>query len=424
MISAVMLFAGGVILARWLGPESLGVYSVVLSLASLASLPITSGLPTLVTRETAKAFDSGEHGIIRGLWRFALGLVLASLLLAAILLVITSSLQEDSARVPFSYLAIGFLLVPLMGLDLLRGSAMQGLGSGVWSQMPDALVRPAVFLILLVLGTQVVSGDHLVYGLAANACAAALSFFVGTILLRRITSGRLLPVRAEYHPRVWLRALVSLGALSATQRVLGNIDVLMLGWLGPATDVGLYKVALQGVALMVIVQSAVSAILAARFSTSFAAGDIEAIRRVSDHALLLYIAGSAVFVVAFLSFGEQFIVLFFGPRYTGAVAILTILAIGQLVNALTGPVLDILVMSGHVRPALISASVGCLLVIGSATITVPLFGAPGMAISTASGVALANLMMAASVKNCVGFDATLLGAIPRWSKGRRRRKLI
>ena len=415
ILSAAMLFSVGVILARWLGPEDLGVYSMILAAVGIASLPVTAGLPILLTRETARAYKSGQHGLLRGLWSFALGLVLTALLLAVVLLAIVEPLLlKNFTHVKFGYIAVGFLIVLLTGLDLLRSSAMQGLGSGVWSQLPDALVRPAVFFTLLFAGTQLVIADRLAYGLWTYSLAAGLSFLFGMILLRRSIAGRVTLSRSEYRIRIWLKSLVSLGAFSGTQTVLGNAAVLMLGWLGSDREVGLYKVALQGLALMIIAQSGVSAILAARFSGSFADGDMHAVKRVSDHALALYVSGSVVFLIAFAIAGKPFVRLFFGDRYEGAVAILTILAVGQFVNAITGPAVDVLMMSGHVRPAVVSGIVGCIVLIGTASTTIAMFGAPGMAMSAALGVAIANVLMAIAVSRAVGFDPTIFGASRRW----------
>ncbi|MDA9003874.1 oligosaccharide flippase family protein [bacterium] len=56
-----------VLFARLLGPEEYGIYTLILSLIILLGLPSQSGVPTLVTRETAKYKHLNDWGHIKGL---------------------------------------------------------------------------------------------------------------------------------------------------------------------------------------------------------------------------------------------------------------------------------------------------------------------------------------------------------------------
>ena len=62
-------FAVATALARGLGTAGYGVYSYVFSLVSLLAIPAQLGLPSLVVRETAKAYVHQQWALMKGLWR-------------------------------------------------------------------------------------------------------------------------------------------------------------------------------------------------------------------------------------------------------------------------------------------------------------------------------------------------------------------
>ncbi len=64
-------FISAIILARALGAEGLGVYAATFALLTICSMPLEFGLPSLVTREVAKYWQTDDHSHIRGLLKFS-----------------------------------------------------------------------------------------------------------------------------------------------------------------------------------------------------------------------------------------------------------------------------------------------------------------------------------------------------------------
>jgi O-antigen/teichoic acid export membrane protein len=91
----------------------------------------------------------------------------------------------------------------------------------------------------------------------------------------------------------------------------------------------------------------------------------------------------------------QFLLGLFGPGFRAGAPILRILAIGQLVNGLTGPCGFSLLMTGRQRDfAIITAVVAGLTLIGGYLI-IPIWGGVGAATVTAGSVAALNGSMLA-----------------------------
>ena len=53
LISRGLAMVAGIIYARYLGPEQFGLYSFVLAIIAMATLPVVAGLPHLLVREVA-----------------------------------------------------------------------------------------------------------------------------------------------------------------------------------------------------------------------------------------------------------------------------------------------------------------------------------------------------------------------------------
>lgn len=60
VVAAGLGFAISVVLARLLGPELFGVYSIAISVSNIASTVLTLGLPLLIVRQVA-IYESGAQ---------------------------------------------------------------------------------------------------------------------------------------------------------------------------------------------------------------------------------------------------------------------------------------------------------------------------------------------------------------------------
>jgi len=413
LLSALILFFISVLLANWLGPEGYGLYAIVFSAASVIGIPITCGLPTLLTRETATLTASAKFGLWKGLLKLALALVVVISIAGAAVLGIYSFSSEDATRLATGYGAIAIALAPVMGLDRLRGAIMQGLGSALWAQIPEALIRPGALLVALLIGVYGYTGNPLAYAIAAYAVAALISFAAGSLLLKRLVGGRLTGVNPEYRAKEWLLSLLSLGMLSSTQTIVVNADILILGWLASAGDVAAYKVALQGVVLMMIVQIGIGEVLSTRFSRCFASRDLAGLAYISDRSVVFSSLAAIGTLAAFVLFGERAIHLLFGNGYDAAFAVLLVLAAGHLINALSGPAINMILMGGFDKTAIKAVALGGGTAIFMAILLVPRFSSLGMAIASATGAVITRFFMAILVKQKLDFDPSILGAIRR-----------
>jgi O-antigen/teichoic acid export membrane protein len=94
----------------------------------------------------------------------------------------------------------------------------------------------------------------------------------------------------------------------------------------------------------------------------------------------------------------------FGEAFEAGATCLVWLAAGQAVNALCGPVMYLLNMTGHERPAQRIVWAAALVNLALNLWAIPRFGIAGAAVATALSMALWNVAAAVAVKRLLGLS--------------------
>ncbi len=415
LASAGLAFALTIVLARALGPTGYGVYAYVFALVSIIAIPAELGLPTLVVRETAGAHADEQWGLMRGVWRWsaaAVGALAGTVALVAGTL--AWSLADRFTGEQLATFAWGLLLVPLIALGNLAGAALRGLRNVLQGQLPELVLRPAVFVALsaaaLLSGSGRFTADT---AMALHVAGAASALAVGAWLLARARPAQV--ARAplpEYESQRWLGSALPLALVAGMYLIHQQTDIVVLGLFMGSGDVGAYRVAAQAATFVAFGLQAVNTVVAPQFARLYGARDIARLQWVATFSarvilvLTVPVAGLLVF------FGEAVIELVFGAAYAPGYAALGILAIGQLFNAAFGSVGFLLNMTGHERDTArgMAIAVAVNLVLNVALI--PRFGLEGAATATALTLALWNLLLWNAVRARLGIDSTALGKRP------------
>ncbi|OCC22909.1 hypothetical protein MB02_14160 [Croceicoccus estronivorus] len=396
------------VLARVLGAHEYGLYSYILSIAMILAIPVQCGLPNLIVRETARLLHEGRLRQMRALWKWS-GTV--AILAAACVGAVTAWAAHTWVQAELSTgLTIAALaLVPLLALGSLRSAALRGLGRPVQGQWPDIVLRPA--LLIGAAGLTVLAGTKLnaIGVLCLHTAAALLAFLAGALLLARAAPRITSDDTPAYHHRAWLSAGLFLGISSSTEIVSRNLDIIMLGILRPAAEVGYYKVASTFAILGSTVLTALNLVLQPRIAQYLAAGDREGVEHLVTFVARLTLGSSLLIFLGLLLFGQTILQVAFGTEYAQAYMPMAILAAGQLANAGFGPVMLLLNMAGHekvvMRGVILSAVVNLVL----NALLIPRFGTLGAAVATAIAYLTWNAALYQQVRVRMGLDATAFG---------------
>lgn len=415
LVGALANLVLAILLARILNPQGYGVYSYVLAVVSFLGIPAQLGLPNLVVRETAKAQVLQQWGVMRGLWRWSnLTVGIISLTLAVAGLGVAWSYREDFTSTQVATFLFGLLLVPLVALGNIRGAALRGLRRVVLGQLPEHVLRPC-FLILFVLAITLNLAPFTLtpaQAMGFNVLAAGAAFIIGAALLWHARPNEVAAAPVPlYETRTWTTSALPLAFVAGMQMISQHTDILMLGIIGSAEEVGIYKVAVAGAALVAFGLQAVNMVVAPHFARLHVQGEMVKLQRlvtVSARTILFF---SIPVVLVFVLFGEDILTLFFGAAYAPGYIPMAILAIGQLVNTAMGSVGILLNMTGHERDTARGVAVAAAANVALNLVLIPPFGMKGAALATALALTIWNLILWGSVRRRLNLESMAFGLI-------------
>lgn len=412
-----LTFVLAVLLARVLGAAEYGVYTYTMSWIRLLIIFAILGQGRLLTRNMAIYLGDSDWGRMRGLltWTNRATLI-ASVLIALVAGTVAFFLVQDNPAL-LTALLVAFLLLPLLALTRLRQAALTGMHHIVTGQIPDLLVQPLLF-IMLVSAIAFLSAIELtaIGALWLNVIATAVAFLLGAgLLFQRIPDG----TRATtpvYDGRAWILAAIPLLLADATHVINSRVDSIMLGTLQGTAEVGIYSAATRGAELITFGLIAVNTTLAPTIASLYARGETQRLQRILTNGARAVLLFSVLVGAALILFGQWFLALF-GPEFVAGYSALVILSVGRIINASTGSVANVLVMTGHERTVALGVGLGSVLNIILNLTLIPRYGLNGAAIATASSMILWNLVLVVVAKRTVGLNTTAFRFRRRRAKG-------
>jgi O-antigen/teichoic acid export membrane protein len=148
----------------------------------------------------------------------------------------------------------------------------------------------------------------------------------------------------------------------------------------------------------------------------YAAGEMDKLQRMITKSARVILIGSLPIAIVLILFGHWFLLFFFGQDFILGEKALAILGGGQLLNAASGSVGLLLIMTGHERDAAMCVGVSALLNIMLNAVLIPRWGLEGAATATATTVIFSNSLLAILVYKRLGIHSTALGEIRLWKQ--------
>lgn len=384
-----MLLLANIVLARSLSVAEFGVFGFAIALATVLAIPMSGGLPLLLTREVATYSQQENWSAYRGLVGMAYCWVLG---ISAIMGIGLVGWGLISGQRPDSTLLITFLLLPFLGLNGIRNGILKGLGKPVLAEAPTLLVQPALMIVgylsLASLGLAAVVNALWWYLLVVVAV-----FILASVMLWRVQPTAVHQVAPDIGdlPR-WRRAILPLALVSAATVISAQISVLLLGFYGNEEAIAQMRVAERGTLLVVFPTLFMNSIIGPYFVKALKSGKKDEIRRVTRYSARLVFAASVPLALILLFFGQNLLAWTFGAPYDALSYLPMMILIGaHIVSFALGDGGMLLALGQHEKHTLYSQllSLTITLVIASALI-VP-FGAVGAAIGAGAGILTAKV---------------------------------
>ncbi len=392
---AALGFGTEVVLARLLPVDEYGTYVYVWAWLNVIGLICTLGFKGALVRFVSGFRTDEKWGHLRGVLRFATqSTMLTSIVLGACVAIGALVLRPVSASDPmYTGMAAGMVALPLLVLNIIRQSALQGLKRVVKADIPYFLVRRVLLVIFVLAWVWAWGKLTAVKTLLLVAVALLLSFLLATYWLRRAVDTRVLETVPNYERMRWIRTAFPFLLISGAALIQSKTDILMLGTLSSSEEAGIYGAATRVTALISFGLNASNMIVAPLISEYYNEGERERLQT------LIAIASAGVFAYTvlagiFLATTGKWVLGIFGGSFVVGYAPMVILILGNTVNALAGPVGYVMTMTGRQWTASKAFGIGAVInIILNATL-VPFFGMVGAAVATALSTTIWNVALA------------------------------
>lgn len=373
-------FLLGAAVARYLGPEQFGVFTLALAVSDLAGIFATLGLERLLARELLRHPEQQQELLGTGFWS---SLVAAGTLYTALIVPLA---QCTKGELSTCLLLAGLLMIsaPLAMLNL-QFSVQLKAGYGAIAANLAFVVSCAVRIWLILQ-------------------AASVASFVGALLIEPIGAAMVLYLfyrRAGYRVSTWrwsgklaqrlMREAWPLLLSGFAAMIYMRIDQVMLAGLTERTEVGLYGAAVRCSEVWYFLPMALGAsLLPALVRSRDLGGDIyfRRLQRYYDlNAALAY-----VLILVLVPMAPWLFAVVFGGNYAGAEVILQIHILASLFVFLGVARGQYLMIEGWTRFALVATTLGAVANVLLNLMFIPRWGAIGAAVATIISQVLASLL--------------------------------
>lgn len=409
-----LAFLVGVQLARGLGAEGYGVYGVAMSILAVLMVPAELGMPQLLIREVGAAQVAGDWGRMRGVMRWASRAAWLTSMVILLAVLAWAFASDRHLQMPLTLtLLAGCCLVPLTALGRQKGAALLALQQIVKGQIPDAVVRPAVFSLLLLLAHLAAVRPSPALAMGFGTLSAGVAFIVVVAMYHKHLPAPVLDAAPSGDARRWWASALPMALTEGMRSLQGNIAVLVMGMLAPAAAVGVFRVAVSVsvvIALPVSLFTLVGSPLVARLH---AQGDVLRMQRLIGWLALGMTTGSILLALPFFLAGEPLMALVFGEEFRASNSPLLILCVGGVLYSLLGPAVVVLNMTGHERRVTRAFMVSVAALLLLATPLVYFHGATGAAFASALAMVVGNLIMWKDARRLLSLDSSTFSLLRR-----------
>lgn len=378
------------VVARYLGADTWGEFSLALSVATFGAILGTAGLDKGMIKLTA----AGETKVqVSDLYRKSIFITVVISMLVSIIFYFSSSWLAASLfgkpGLTVSFKLVSLVILPLSVL-MINASTLQGLKKISSYAFINYVAKNLFTLFFLMLFMMLISNSQVV----------VLAFIAGIYVITIMSmfwlmheGVRLVRIQFPDNEKAGYRTLYNISFPLLIAGLLlfikGWIDTIMVGIFLTEQDVGIYNIALKLSGLITIIYVAVSNIAAPKFAEAFAENNHLKLDNIVQYSTRIIFYVTLPLIILFVIFPEQ-ILSVFGDEFRRGNIVLILLSVAGFTKIISGSVGYFLNMTDSQVAFLVITSVTALLGIILNYLLIPVYGINGAATATLIGLIFWN----------------------------------
>jgi O-antigen/teichoic acid export membrane protein len=389
-LGSVFRYLFSIFMARWLGPQMLGLYSLANAVTRIgeifAMMGLDNGVLRFVSREDRNSINA-EKSIYSSIkMGFISSIFIGIILFLSAEWIVLNVLNEDIFLI--TIIKVFSLTLPFTVIGLIASFATQGFKVMKYKIFVNQIINPAVLLISMVT-------SYLVFGIKiAVLIPTVLTSLIGMVFilmfLKRFIKLDLQKIISTPANSEILRFSLPLMFVSAIGIIMHWIDILMLGIYSDANAVGMYHPIERTAGLIRMILFAFAGIFAPLFSQYFYEENFVKMKQIYQLSTKwIFVATTPLFL--FLILFSSPMLMLFGSEFNNGLA-LQILTLGIMMQAFFGLGSSSLTMSGFSNLNLFNVLVALAVNILLNIFLIPEYGIIGAATATTTALVVISVL--------------------------------
>ena len=404
IIGSGLIFGRDIFLARTLGAQQFGLYSIGWMILNLFMGLAIFGLDYSVIHFVSK-FDGLDQKHLKGNVAQALFTpILVGGLFGLILYILAPTIANRIFHDPelmrvFQQFSPGFALFGGLTVSAACHQAFKNIKYSILVlQILQPLTQIILIVIFLFLFSQGLSG-----AISAAIISLGIAFFIALLLLRKTYPGFFNPTQQaiyshqiyKYSFPIFVESFLNILYLRANQFIIG----LLL----TSTQVGIYQAALQLSLGLNLIRKGFIVVLAPQFADLFIKGNKERLARIYQTSIKAGLVISFPITVVLMIHSKEILSLFYGNEYAPGSSAFIFLACSIIIPIALGPVSILLTVTGHQVQRLKLSLISLLSSIFLSLFLIPFYGILGAALGTLLSTILGGMITLIYLRRIYGF---------------------
>lgn len=391
------------LLARWVGAQYLGIYSIGNAITRLIEVFGKAGLDSGILRFVSKNPD--DRLAIRKYIGSAIKMGLLFSLVSMLVLILISDWLTTKVfhgdDLMKTVLIVNAVSLPFSVLTIIAAFATQGFKLLKYKAIVTNILAPTVLLIVMTASFFFVSPEMAI--ILPLLFSAVVSFGAIAYFLRKLSKIHTHDILKAKFSKKLLKFSSPLMFVSIIGTFMHWMDVTMLGYFTDSESVGLYHPAARTSGLMRAALLALVSIYSPLISGFSEQGKYSEMDHLYKLTIRLILSLAVPFAILFTVFPGK-VMLLFGPQYVTSANILIILTVGTLIQAFMGVGGPTLTMTGFPKVNLINSIITVIINFGLNITWIPKYGLIGAAWATTISMAVIGVLRLVEVRIFLGIQ--------------------